>query len=52
MAVRAIAGAFGRPKKPPIKADDLKDPKRKEAKVELKGKQSTIARNEVAIDKV
>ena len=51
MAGRAIAGAFGRSKKPPIKADDLKDPKRKEAKVVTKGKQSTIERNEAAIDK-
>ena len=46
MAGRAIAGAFGRPKKPKLKAEDLKDPKRKEAKVVTKGKQSTIEQTE------
>ena len=51
MAGRAIAGAFGRPKKPKLKAEDLKDPKRKEAKVVTKGKQSTIEQTEASIDK-
>ena len=36
MVVKAIAKAF-KPKKPPIKADDLKDPKRKEANVKTEG---------------
>ena len=49
MAGRVIAGAFGKPKKPKLKAEDLKDPKRKEANVKTEGKQTQISRNEVSI---
>jgi len=51
MVAKAIARAVSKPKKPAIKADDLKNPKRKEAKVVTKGKQSTIERTEASIDK-
>ena len=51
MVAKAIARAVSKPKKPPVKADDLKNPKRKEAKVVTKGKQSTIERSEASINK-
>jgi|TARA_R110000868_G_scaffold88595_1_gene246931 hypothetical protein len=50
MVAKAIVKAY-KPKKPPIKADDLKDPKRKEAKVKTGSKQTQIERNEASINK-
>jgi len=51
MVAKAIAKAVSKPKKPTIKADDLKNPKRKEAKVVTRGKQSNIERTEASINK-